>query len=556
MFRKKDGIFYGENLLGTVSLTDGNFSLLKYDHFQNEDYSKECLAATLNTSAEYLKVFPVDCSSRFANSYVCYRFSPISRLLANQFWDQSDFLFDPLFEEDQEFNIMKDTNEIFDSFSRLNMSASYPNIFSALWYTGLPCFDLKDLTSKKEGERSILRYCEWKGLRIPCSLIFKTFPTDRGMCCSFNMKAADDIFIGKTYSKQVETLQKQDEYYSLTDPVLPAFYIDNGEPKTVPGRNKGLTIIIDANSDIFSPGSVGNETDGFLGMVRPRGTFPMSSMGSFNIRSGHNNIVAIIPTIVTASEELRNLEPSARNCLFEDEGSNLKMHKNYTQSNCLFECFFYTAQNKILDVYNTTKGCIPWFFPSPDVLPNICDPWKAQEMYDTMLNIPTSECSHCPPDCTTVIYKTVVTAVPLKKCDITNLESTNLCNTSDQTLPSPTMFNKVLLNNFLSRFNTSPNYGKYSVSSSTRIKGSDLVKGDIFGIEDATYDAYDSDIAKVQIYFKNPVVTEITQQPLMTWIDYLSNIGGTMGLVLGMGIVSLFEMSFLVLLILNIMVNI
>jgi len=27
------------------------------------------------------------------------------------------------------------------------------------------------------GERAILRYCEWKGLRIPCSAIFKTFPT-------------------------------------------------------------------------------------------------------------------------------------------------------------------------------------------------------------------------------------------------------------------------------------------------------------------------------------------------------------------------------------------
>jgi hypothetical protein len=44
----------------------------------------------------------------------------------------------------------------------------------------LPCFDLTDFTSsKKESQRAILRYCAWNGLSIPCSAIFKTFPTGR-----------------------------------------------------------------------------------------------------------------------------------------------------------------------------------------------------------------------------------------------------------------------------------------------------------------------------------------------------------------------------------------
>jgi hypothetical protein len=36
----------------------------------------------------------------------------------------------------------------------------------------------------------------------------------------------------------------------------------------MPGRNKGLTVIIDSNSDIFSAGSVPEDTNDFLGLIR------------------------------------------------------------------------------------------------------------------------------------------------------------------------------------------------------------------------------------------------------------------------------------------------
>ena len=39
-----------------------------------------------------------------------------------------------------------------------------------------------------------------------CSSIFTMFPTDRGMCCAFNMKKADDMFKASRYRGiQVET---------------------------------------------------------------------------------------------------------------------------------------------------------------------------------------------------------------------------------------------------------------------------------------------------------------------------------------------------------------
>ena len=45
----------------------------------------------------------------------------------------------------------------------------------------------------------MMKYCEWKGTQLPCSAIFKTSPTDRGMCCTFNLRAAEEMFKDKEY---------------------------------------------------------------------------------------------------------------------------------------------------------------------------------------------------------------------------------------------------------------------------------------------------------------------------------------------------------------------
>ncbi len=74
-------------------------------------------------------------------------------------------------------------------FSRLDSRASYPALFSILWYSTLPCYDVKDVTSSFVWEKSLIKHCTWKGKLVPCSAIFTKFPTDQGLCCSFNMKA-------------------------------------------------------------------------------------------------------------------------------------------------------------------------------------------------------------------------------------------------------------------------------------------------------------------------------------------------------------------------------
>ena len=74
----------------------------------------------------------------------------------------------------------------------------------------------------------------------------------------------------------------------------------------------------------------------------------------------------------------------------------------------------------------------------------------------------------------------------------------------------------------------------------------------MFESQDINYEAYEKDIAKVEIYFKSATATKIYREPTMTWVDFFANLGGLYGLVLGLGIIFLFEFIwFLFCLILN-----
>ena len=91
------------------------------------------------------------------------------------------------------------------------MHLNFPrHLFEILWSTQLPCFDAK-------GARSMLKACMWKGMKVPCSAIFKTMPTDRGMCCSFNLEAAEKLFVKGDFVESIQQMQMKDQENVLDD---------------------------------------------------------------------------------------------------------------------------------------------------------------------------------------------------------------------------------------------------------------------------------------------------------------------------------------------------
>ena len=91
-----------------------------------------------------------------------------------------------------------------------NLTVTIEPIFSTMWYSKLPCYDLRDITSDEDGEKSILKSCSWKGEDVPCSSIFKKVATDKGICCAFNNKAADEILLPSKYSSLLKKFENED----------------------------------------------------------------------------------------------------------------------------------------------------------------------------------------------------------------------------------------------------------------------------------------------------------------------------------------------------------
>jgi hypothetical protein len=141
------------------------------------------------------------------------------------------------------------------------------------------------------------------------------------------------------------------------------------------------------------------------------------------------------------------------------------------------------------------------------------------------------------------IYQTTVTAVPLRTCELTNMGSNKMC----KSMPNPLMLDSTVNANYENRVHGQPYFSKKYISSTRKTSGA-LPLGDVFGsTTDTNYDAFQNDIAKVQIFFKSATAFVIHREQAMTWVNFFANLGGLFGLVLGLGIIFVFEIIWLTL---------
>jgi hypothetical protein len=101
-------------------------------------------------------------------------------------------------------------------FKNTDQKTVLHNFLSIMWYSKLPCFDIRGLTSDKDGEKSMLKLCQWKGKKVSCSAIFKKVATDKGVCCAFNKPKADQIFAKSTYTTIIERLENEEKWLQWT----------------------------------------------------------------------------------------------------------------------------------------------------------------------------------------------------------------------------------------------------------------------------------------------------------------------------------------------------
>ena len=211
-------------------------------------------------------------------------------------------------------------------FRTANMRTLYPHLFQILWESTLPCFG---------GNDSLLVSCELAGTNINCSDLFSRVPTDKGMCCALNAK---DPLKDSKYKKLVEQMQGQSETKKV---------------RSEAGQEDGLSLTLDLHSNSVSFGTLRQRHSAFSVFIGAPHEFPMMREHGIQLRPGLEHFIDLSATLLTTND-LRDMDPSARDCFFEDEG-DMDFYESYTFSNCRLECGIKKAEAK----YN----CIPWYLP-------------------------------------------------------------------------------------------------------------------------------------------------------------------------------------------------
>ena len=108
----------------------------------------------------------------------------------------------------------------------------------------------------------------------------------------------------------------------------------------------GLTLVLDGHSDQISGGTVSGDIDGFYALIDSDTNYPLMNQRSLSIKPGHTNLIALSPSRITASDNLKTIQVDKRNCLFPEE-HKLKLFKNYSKPSCDFECSLDYAMSKV-----------------------------------------------------------------------------------------------------------------------------------------------------------------------------------------------------------------
>ena len=80
---------------------------------------------------------------------------------------------DPTKEEEKKRQINEAIHSYNERFGNLDLERSYQPLFELLWYSQMPCTDIKGLTSEVKDELSFIKKCYWKEKEVTCNQIFQ-----------------------------------------------------------------------------------------------------------------------------------------------------------------------------------------------------------------------------------------------------------------------------------------------------------------------------------------------------------------------------------------------
>ena len=98
------------------------------------------------------------------------------------------------------------------------------------------------------------------------------------------MQEADQIFVKSSYTSIVNNIHAEEQKRAFESSDPSSWYLQNNEPRSQAGSKMGLTVILDAHSNLISEYSVSSDFQGFTAMVLPQGDFPLTNLNEFEVK--------------------------------------------------------------------------------------------------------------------------------------------------------------------------------------------------------------------------------------------------------------------------------
>ena len=400
---------------------------------------------------------------------------------------------------------------------------------------------------------------------------FEMRPTDRGMCCSFNVNKAENVLKQSKYTEAIKRSQSYDLKNGFDDGLKPSWYVNKNEPIPKAGVENGLTLVFDEHSDRLSKASIFDNFRGVPVFIGGKNDDPLLGLSAIKARPGHENSVVVKALRVQALEEIKSHPPKRRNCYFPDEGQ-LEMHKEYSQKACIFECeieFAAKCLSTCNDIdavcdcsnvkmvnsieFNHQNSCVPWYLPIKNSnFGGFCDPWATMKFRKILKEqIPENQCKHCLPDCSETTYDAWVGYAELHACESATIGSFLCGLVNKQMNPAPWLTD--VQNEYLSENESIPwyldTYSSKSIFSDLRSRNNEHSNSyeEIFVTKqkkNPTYNAFEKDIGVVNVFFDKSTISKYEKANRLSTFEFLVQIASTLGFYMGISILSLVEIIY------------
>ncbi|XP_059352662.1 pickpocket protein 28-like [Daphnia carinata] len=246
------------------------------------------------------------------------------------------------------------------------------------------------------------------------------------------------------------------------------------------GVQMGLTVLLDAQIDDYALTS--SFFHGFKVLIHHPEDQPDPSTKGFAVSPGNEVYVGVTASSIFSTEDVRLLAPTARNCRYNNENT-LNYFSRYSQSNCLMERMAKTIVRQC--------GCLPFYFLVGDEATPTCR-YKKKPCVQSAFHDFYKKDVHCPVNCNTTSYS----------ADISRGQFPN---------------------------------GDFVSSRMARDINPNIISNGSY---------LQNNVALVHVFFRDRSGIQYRRDVRYEWQDFVSAVGGLLGLGVGFSLLSLMEILY------------